>query len=366
MKAASLLTTRLSLALLTALATLVPVHAARGQESEPVIRITQVDNSNFPEVTVYLSVTDAAGQPLAVDPSSIQIFEDGQLMTPQQMSGAGEIGALTTLLVMDVSGSMWDAGKLAAAQAAALAYVDQMRPGDQAGLLAFNTEVSYVQAVTADQEALRRAISSLEARGDTALYDALDQGIQILGPFSGRKAIIALSDGLDNRSQRSADDVIQAAGAGQLSISTIGLGDPEKLGINAGLNEPVLQSLASSAGGVYGYANEAEALRRLYEGYGYALRSEYTITYTSPSALRDGINRRLTVSLGGSAAASEAQYNPGGVLPEVAGGASWPIFLIFLAVLVGLLFVPGLIGRLQPGKARAGFLRRRKPRIKLK
>ena len=46
----------------------------------PQIRITQVDNSKFPQVTVYVSVTDANGQPVGVEPSAIQISENGQVM----------------------------------------------------------------------------------------------------------------------------------------------------------------------------------------------------------------------------------------------------------------------------------------------
>jgi len=366
MKATSRFSIHIGLVFLAALTALIPSAAVRAQDGQAQVRITQVDNSDFPRVTVYLSVTDADGQPLAVDPNSIQIFENGQLMQPEGISGSGEIGPLTTLLVMDVSGSMWDADKLTAAKSAAQSYVDQMRPGDQAGLLAFNTEVSYVQAVTTDHEALGRAISNLDARGDTAMFDALDQAVQILQPYAGRKAIIVLTDGLDNRSQHTAAEIIQEVGTGELSISTIGLGDPEKLGINAGLDEAVLQSLASNAGGVYGYANDPEALRALYEGYGFALRSEYSFTYTSPSALRDGINRKLTVSLSGTTSSTEAQYNPGGVLPEVSSGASWPIFLVILAVLIGLLFIPGLLGRLQTGQGGSPFSRKKKPRIKLK
>jgi Mg-chelatase subunit ChlD len=115
-----------------------------------------VDNSEFPKVTVYVSVTNADGEPVAVDPNGIELAENGQAVTPESTGGEGEIGALTSLLVVDVSGSMLQADKLQSAKAAALAYVDQMRPGDQAGLLTFNTAVKYVQPVTADREALRQ------------------------------------------------------------------------------------------------------------------------------------------------------------------------------------------------------------------
>jgi len=334
------------------------------------IRITQVDNSKFPQVTVYISVTDAIGEPVGVDPNQITIYENDQPMQPEQVSGSGDIGPLTTLLVLDVSGSMYDAGKLTAAKAAAQAFIEQMRPGDQAGLLTFNTDVTYRQPITADREALIRAVNDLRARGDTAMFDALDQAVQILQDTPGRKAIIILTDGLDNRSHYTADEVIQAIGPGGLSISTIGLGDPAKLGINSGLDEAALKSLAERAGGAYGYVNDPGALRSLYERYGRTLQSEYHLTYTSPSDLRDGINRTLTVSLkrqGEETTSAQAQYNPGGVLPEVAHNVSWPLFGALIGGLVALLFVPMLASRgAQALGNRGGIVRKKKPRIKLK
>jgi Ca-activated chloride channel family protein len=343
-----------------------PLRMVFAQADGAHIRITQVDNSRFPQITVYISVTNAAGEPLPVDPNQIQIFENGQQMQPGLISGSGGIGPLTTLLVMDVSGSMYAAGKLNASKSAAQAYVEQMRPGDQAGLLTFNTDVSYLQAITTDRPALIQAIDSLDARGDTTMYDALYQAAQIIQDLPGRKAIIVLTDGLDNRSKHTSAEVIQEIGAGGLSISTIGLGDPSKLGINSGLDEAILQSLADRAGGVYGYARDPGALRGLYEQYGRALQSEYSLTYSTSAALRDGLSRTLAVSLGDSASA-QTSYNPGGVLPEVSQGESWLAFIITLVVLVGLLFVPGLAGRFHSsGRADGGKKTDAKLRTRIK
>jgi hypothetical protein len=63
--------------------------------------------------------------------------------------------------------------------------------------------------------------------------------------------------------------------------------------------------------------------------------------YVSPSTLRDGINRNLTVSLAETAVSTEGQYNPGGVLPEVSS-RSWSLFAITLVGLLVLLLVPML------------------------
>jgi Ca-activated chloride channel family protein len=368
---------RLCQSLLILLVALTPLQVAAAQEETPQIRITQVDNSQFPKVTVYVSVTNAAGEPVNVDASQIQISENGQPMQPDDIGGSGEIGPLTTLLVIDVSGSMLQAGKLEAAKAAAKAYVDQMRPGDQAGVLAFNTKVSYVQPVTADHAALVASIDNLNAQNDTAMYDALNEGTNVLKDVPGRKAIIVLTDGLDNVSKATADQVVEAIGPSGLSISTIGLGDPGKMGVNSGLDEAGLRTLAERAGGAYGYANDPASLQALYGRYARALQSEYRFTYTSPAALRDGTNRNLNVSLTtpqGSAASAEAKYNPGGVLPEVAQTVSWPVFGAILGGLLLLLLIPLLFGKLFQGRgtkgqgATKGFSlgRAKKPHIKLK
>ncbi len=314
----------------------------------PQIRITQVDNSKFPQVTVYVSVTDASGTPVGVDPSTIQISENGQTMkTVSAASGTGQAkgpGQLTTLLVIDVSGSMATANKLTAAKTAAKAYVDQMRPGDQAGVVAFDTKVNVAQPITSDHQALTKAIDSLQPGSDTAMFDALINAEQLLANVSGRKAIVALTDGMDNRSKNNEDAVIQAIGPSGLTISTIGLGNPQDVGNLKGIDETALKSLAQRAGGVYSFAPDPSQLASVYQQYGSALQSEYALTYTSPSTLRDGINRGLTVSLNGGATTAASQYNPGGVLPEVAS-QSWPLFGGILLGLLVLLAIPMLVGK---------------------
>jgi VWFA-related protein len=318
-------------------------------EGEVNINITQVDTSQFPQVTVYVSVTDADGEPVGINPADLVLEESGQVIKPDQIGGVGEVGPLVTMLVMDVSGSMNTGGKLEGAKAAAQAYLQQMRPGDQAGLLVFNTAIEYVQPVTANTKDLSQAVEDLRAKDDTAMYDALVEAVETLAGVGGRKAIIVLTDGLDNRSTHSPEDVIEKIGPAGLSISTIGLGDPTHgRGAQTALDEDALTSLAEKAGGVYGYAENDEDLRALYQLYGRTLQAEYQITYTSPSTLRDGVNRSLVVSLsrpgqGGSAERGQTVYNPGGLVPEIGGPASWSLFVLLLGALLVLLFIPGLV-----------------------
>jgi VWFA-related protein len=317
---------------------------AQGEEDVQV-RITQVDNSQFPNVTVYVSVTNSAGEPVGVDASTIQIQENGEVMQPTDIRGGGEGEAdpLTTMLVIDISGSMDKNNKLQAAKDAAKAYVTQMRAGDQAGLMTFDTQTYYVQPITTDTVALINAIDGLQTGGDTSMFDALIEAEAALANTTGRKAIIVLADGLDNHSSATADDVIAQIGPSGLTISTIGFGDAATAS-QSGLDEGALRSLAENSGGMYSYASDSDALTALYEQYGRTLQSEYAITYVSPSTLRDGVNRNLTVSLSNTSTIAETNYNPGGVLPEVAQ-SSWLLFGSILGLLVLLLIIPFILSR---------------------
>jgi VWFA-related protein len=352
------------------------IQPKQEDQGDETIRITQVDTTLFPQVTLYVSITDRDGNPIGVSPSNIVIEEDGTPIPFDQIQGAGAVGPLTTLLVMDVSGSMHAEGKLDAAKAAAHTFIAQMRSDDSVGLVTFSTEIKYAQPITTNRQEITDAIDGLVGVGDTAMYDALIQAVDIFETIEGRKAIIALTDGLDNRSAATPENVLSRIGPAGLSISTVGLGDPTHgSGASSALDEEALIYLADNAGGLYGYANDEASLRTLYQSYAVGLQSEYVLTYTSPSQLRDGVNRALTVSLADrpfnltNPSEGQAVYNPGGLVPEVSEPAAWPLFFAILGGLLVLLLIPGLINRvtsLAPGNGRGGRkIGKKKPKIKL-
>jgi VWFA-related protein len=322
-----------------------PGFAQEG-DADPQVHITQVDASAFPRVTVYVSVTDAAGEPLAIDPARIELSENGIPIETTQIQGLGQVEAFTTLLVMDVSGSMNKVGKLETAKSAARQFVRQMRLGDEVGLVTFNTEIAYLQPLTSNQETLIAAITGLTAESDTAMYDGLHEAQRILAPVGGRKAIILLTDGMDNRSQVGLNEIIGGVGPSGLSISAVGLGDPnQQTASTSGIDVGALRSLAAEAGGEYAFANDRQQLTDLYARFARTLQSEYVMSYISPAELHDGFTRDITVSLLDRTGSHElAKYNPGGLIPEVGGPESWTAFFAALAGLVVLLFLPLILG----------------------
>src|SRR3712207_469822 len=99
---------RLLLALAALLLSAAPASA---QSPQRAAHITQVDTSGYPDVTLYISVTDSAGRPVAgLTQQDFTITEDGQPVTISSFGGSGS-GPIHTVLLIDRSGSMEEAGK---------------------------------------------------------------------------------------------------------------------------------------------------------------------------------------------------------------------------------------------------------------
>lgn len=328
---------------------LVTVLEARA-EGPVTVQVVQVDKARFPEVDVYVSVTDANGRPVKdFRPEDFSLEEDGQPVSLTHVSRAGEQGPVTAVLVIDKSGSMNHANKMKAAREAAIAFVQLMRPGDATGVIAFNTQVTTVQPLTDDKESLIEAIQGIEAVDDTAMYDALHAGSAMLEPVSGRKAIIIVTDGMNTAGQRTREETLTLVGEQGISIYTIGLGDPSQgTETYAGIDEPTLKAIAGESGGIYTFAPNPEDLRSLYELLSLRIQNEYKLTYRSPNRLRDGTNRTVAVTVAIPSGPREvtSAYNPGGVIPEVEPRSTWGLFGPIFAALAFLLVLPGIIGRI--------------------
>ena len=100
--------------------------------------------------------------------------------------------------MFDTSSSM--AGdRIEALRAAGEAFLDGLRPADEAGLVAFSEDVFWLADPTSDKAAVRRALSRLRAEGATSVYDALYAAIT-LSEGELRPLIVLFTDGEDNTS----------------------------------------------------------------------------------------------------------------------------------------------------------------------
>ena len=179
----------------------------------------------------------------------------------------------TVVLCIDTSGSMRAVDltptRAAAARAAARAFIDAVPAGTQIGIVTFSSDASAQLAPTADLDAARDALERIPPPdGATAIGDALQLAARIL-PGHGRRAIVLLTDGVNNRGT---DPVAasQAIGATGVRIETVGVGSSDSGEMIPGTSDPAdldigaLRAIAQNGGGRYVGARDAGALQEAF------------------------------------------------------------------------------------------------------
>lgn len=125
------------------------------------------------------------------------IYEDGARQTIEYF-GTTET-PFNVALLLDSSGSTAD--QLQQIKAAALAFLDNLRPQDRVLLVEFNDSVRILSELTSDREQLRRAINDIRAGEYTQVYEAVYTAVwERLADIEGRKAVVLFTDGIDNAS----------------------------------------------------------------------------------------------------------------------------------------------------------------------
>ncbi len=200
---------------------------------------------------------------------------------------------VTLALILDSSGSMQTA--LGTVHAAASRFVSSLAREDRALVIDFDEKVYMLQDITADKKALTEAITSTQALGGTALYDALYASYRKLRGIDGRKAIILLTDGDDTSSKFSFKRILDEAKISDLIIYPIGLGTSV---LDLDLRR-VLKTLAEETGGRAYFPDKVEELQGVYEEIALELKSQYYLTYEPTSTVWDGRWRRIKLTAPG-------------------------------------------------------------------
>ena len=170
-------------------------------------------------VSVPAVVTDRTGHPLVnLRADNFVLYEDGH---PQKISNFSTTEApFEVALLLDTSGSTRD--ELGLIRRAARAFIDALRPGDRVAIVAFNSTsddanglatVDVLSRLTSDRDALQAALEKMGASNGTPYYDALMKISEEVfrdpprEDVHGRRAVVALTDGVDSTSGSDFADV---------------------------------------------------------------------------------------------------------------------------------------------------------------
>ena len=201
-------------------------------------------------------------------------------------------------LVVDNSGSM--GRKRKEVTAAALAFVRASNPRDEMFVVNFNERVSFglpdTRLFSASTVELERALNGIPANGRTALYDAIEAGLDHLKKATlDKKILIAISDGGDNASHRTLGQVLEDAGRSDAIIYTVGLFDEAEEDRNPG----VLRKLARATGGEAFLPQETSQVVPICEQIAEDIRNQYTIGYMPSNQKLDNAQRTIKVTATG-------------------------------------------------------------------
>jgi VWFA-related protein len=292
--------------------------------------VTGASQQSFPRIAVQFEVKRADGKFLLdARRDDFRVTEEGrdvevvEFQAPQNK----EAIATTVVLVVDRSGSMEEEDRIGGLKRAVRSFLEKLPEGSKVSVIAFGSDVDRLTDFTTDRAQVQQAVDALRPEGATRFYDAIAEALQMLDRESGRRVVLALTDGEDTFSQNATlESVIASAQRVGLPVYTLGLGTEEEI------ESGDLRRLATATRGQYYPARNSDELRAIYEQIAERIRSSYSMIYQSDRKLADGTLRPVRIFYRGSKTASgeTAIFIPGMVVP--AGGWS----LLFLGLLFGL------------------------------
>jgi Ca-activated chloride channel homolog len=261
----------------------------------------------YEQVTV--TVTDPSGKYVTdLKQDDFRVVEDGQ-QRPIGFFRIDRSAPVSVGIIVDCSGSM--ATKFWQARTAITRMVDDLDSRDDIFLESFSVEAQLLQPFTVDHAQIIDHLSFLHALTQTALYDAVYMGLyEMRHARRDKRALVVVTDGMDNRSAMSREQVIAAARAIKVLIYTIGIGDeavkPDHEfmgGMFSSDAEQVdmktLNALSEETGArafnLHRVGDGAE-LSRDCEAISNELTRQYTVAYLSPDPGRPGY-RTLRVDI---------------------------------------------------------------------
>ena len=321
-------------------------------EKEDVIRVdTQL-------VDVPLAVVSTNGTPLrGLKASNFVVYEDGKRQEIVDFSTAA--APFEVALLLDTSGSA--RADLRLIQRSAQDFVASLRPGDRVAVIAYNTDRRNSQAfavsevlspLTGDRKALRSAIDNAKMSNGTPYYDSLQQvaekvfGQRPADEFRGRRALVALTDGVDSTSaadfasakqelsqvgvisffikvdtreffeetllgdcesairfstaqiRRYYSTIISKGKNMEKAVNFCQLGDFERLAISKKLYDMAdaeMEELAKASGGKVFPVGDLTEARNAFKSVADEIGTKYTLGYYSTNEKRDGTYRKIKI-----------------------------------------------------------------------
>jgi Ca-activated chloride channel homolog len=244
------------------------------------------------------TVVDKAGHlVLDLPKSAFTVYENKQ---PQPFTMKREDVPVSLGLVIDNSGSM--RSKIKKVETAALDLVLASNKDDEEFVVNFNDtpylDLPHEKDFTSDIEDLKQALARIDARGGTAMRDALHVSIAHLKQKAHRdkKVLAVITDGADNSSIISLEELVKEAQQSGVLIYAVGLLAEEERN-DAKRAKRELLSLTEATGGEAFFPMDLTDVDRIAKEVAHDIRNQYTIAYSPSISALDGTFRGIKITV---------------------------------------------------------------------
>ena len=266
--------------------------ASAGQNPDAADSGVFVIRKQVEEVVLHATVIDDKQHIVTtLDKGDFTVYEDGH---PQTITSfRHEDIPVAMCIVVDNSGSMRE--KRPKVNAAALNLVRASNPNDEVCIVNFNDELWLDQDFTSNINKLKEGLEKIEARGGTALYDAVTKTAEHLKEQAklDKKVILVVTDGEDNESAETLEQAARRLQAdGGPTVYAIGILEKEEHPKHA---KRALQIMSERTGGIAFFPQTLDEVDAISRTVAHDIRTQYTIGYKPSTPKNQGGYRQVKV-----------------------------------------------------------------------
>ncbi|GAB1352767.1 MAG TPA: VWA domain-containing protein [Candidatus Rifleibacterium sp.] len=264
------------------------------------LRIHGVEKNEPKKFYMFVSMTDKDGSP-------VKVVNAGNVTLAAKDKNGTDLNAVVERVrplhayqamtdpmsyscVMDYSGSMFPED-LTAIEKNFSDLIGQILIPFSAGVIKFNNKVNEVQPLTTDKNAITAAIQKRINLQNTALFDGIDTGVDKIQARPHFRFVILTTDGNDNASTASIDDVIRRCQIHNISVFVFGFG---------WLEVTNLRNLSNSTDGYYSYVPDSSRLADWFKKLGQIINNVQVVEFSVANDTNQPGSIELTINEGGN------------------------------------------------------------------
>ena len=246
-------------------------------------------------VLVNVTVTDDWNRIVTgLEKENFAVMEGNQVQEVGSFSS--EDAPISLGVIFDMSGSM--AEKITKAREAVIEFFKTANPQDEFFMITFNDRPELMSDFTTSVDEVQGKLIFTVPRGRTALLDAIYMGLnKMKDAHNTKKALLIISDGGDNHSRYTENEIKSTVKEADVQIYAIGLYTVNPVQPEEAAGPGLLTDLTEVTGGRAFTVNNPNELADVATKIGIELRNQYVLAYRPTNKTRDGRWRKIKVKL---------------------------------------------------------------------